>query len=633
MQQRYFWKIAALAIIYTSTMNAQDVPRTLYVLNGLGRTVSKMDLESKNITNNTTVVGIVPNRLYNYNNLIYVVNSTPAGISIIDPVNDEIKNNITLPDGSNPWDMAFSGASKAYITNLVANSVAVLNIESGDLSDPISVGTAPEGIIVVNNTAYVANSGGYPTYSGSSVSVIDIESDSVNKTLELPANPQELAFGPDGNIYVVCTGNYVNEYGSIIKINPYGADDYTPLVVDTVNIGGFPADIIITNAGIAYLAEFGDGQNGFLYAYNIYTGEIINDVSDPIRVGYGAMQLYYDNRTNDLYVNNFSDDNVQLLDAATGAVIETYNFGDGAQHMTILEAITDSDPWADAVISFEEGIGAGFGQNYYPQNVLGPPDPDPLVNEFNPSSKSQEILSLGEDGEIILEFSDNYIVDGEGPDFTVFENVFYFFGTTDPFIEAAFVAVSQDGKVWHEFPWDTTTYEGFAGVMPTFNNQEPQNPEVSGGDQFNLSDVGLKYAKYVKLTDLGSIKKEGPFNGDFDLDAVVAINSQTGQPSNISNNISQLPNGFHLDQNYPNPFNPVTSIRFNIPHKTDTRLEIFALNGSLVRTLIDKSLTSGEYRVSWDGKNAQYKNVASGVYIYRLVTPAFHMSRRMLLIR
>ncbi len=633
MKKCQYWKVITFTLVFTSILFSQEVPRTLYVLNGLGRTVSKMDLETKIITNNTTVVGDIPSRLYNYDNLIYVVNSAPAGISIIDPVDDQIQKNISLPDGSNPWDMAFSGSSKAYITNLLANSVAVLNIETGEFSDPITAGAAPEGIIVVNNTAYVANSGGYPTYTGSSVSVIDIESDSVTKTLELPANPQELAFGPDGNIYVVCTGNYTNEYGSIIKINPFGADDYTPSVVDTINIGGFPGDIVVTNAGIAYLAEFGDGENGFLYAYNIYTGEVLNDSSDPIRVGNGAMQLFYDKRTDDLYVNNFSDDNVQLLDAATGAVKETYNFGDGAQHMTILEAISESDPWADTVILFKEGIGAGFGQNYYPQNVLGPPDPDPLVNEYNPSSKSQEILSLGEDGEIILEFTDNYIFDGDGPDFTVFENVFYFFGTTDPFIEAAFVAVSQDGGEWYEFPWDTATYEGFAGVMPTFNSREPQNPEVSGGDQFDLSDVGLKYAKYVKLTDLGSIKKEGPFNGDFDLDAVVAINSQNGQPSNISNNISQLPDGFNLDQNYPNPFNPVTSIKFNIPHKTDTRLEIFALNGSLVRILVDKSLTTGEYRVSWDGKNTQNKNVASGVYIYRLVTPVFQMSRRMVLVR
>ena len=131
MKKCQFCKMVTFALVFTSILYAQEVPRTLYVLNGLGRTVSKMDLESKNITNNTTEVGDVPSRLYSFNNLIYVVNSTPAGISIIDPVKDQIKMNIALPDGSNPWDMTFSGSSKAYITNLLANSVAVLNIETG----------------------------------------------------------------------------------------------------------------------------------------------------------------------------------------------------------------------------------------------------------------------------------------------------------------------------------------------------------------------------------------------------------------------------------------------------------------------------------------------------------------------
>ncbi len=531
MKQVMNLALFAILMIFFGTLYAQEVPRSLYVLNGLGRTISTMNLENKQITNNTTIVGDIPSRIHSHNNLIYVVNSTPAGVSIINPVNNQIKKNITLAEGSNPWDMAFTGSETAYVTNLIANTVSILNIESGEVTNHIPVGTAPTGIIVVNNTAYVANSGGYPSYAQSSVSVINTETNSVIKTLELPANPQDLCLGPDGNIYVVCTGNYVNEFGRIVIIDPYADTDYSALVVDTVEIGGSPGDIIVTNAGIAYLADFGDGSNGFLYSYNIFTKEVLNDASNPIKVGNGAMQLYYDQQTTDLYVNNFSDDNIQLLDAANGDVISTYNFGDGTQHMTILEPITESDPWADAVVSFKEGTGGGFGTNYFPQNVLGPPDPDPLINEYNPTSKPQEILSLGENGEIILEFKDNYIYDGDGTDFTVFENAFYFFGTTDPFIEAAIVSVSMDGETWYEFPWDTTTFVGFAGVTPTFDTQNPLNPELSGGDQFDLSIVGLTHAKFVKLKDLGSIKKEGTFNGDFDLDAVVAINSKSGTPT------------------------------------------------------------------------------------------------------
>jgi YVTN family beta-propeller protein len=590
-----------------------------------------MNLESKAIGNNISTVGSVPNRIYSHNNYVYVVNSVPDGITAIDPVTNQVSNNISLTTGSNPWDMAFVASNKAYVTNWLANTVSVINIVSGNEENTIEVGTAPEGILVVDNTAYVCNSGGYPSYTHSSVSIIDITTDSVTKTLDVLSNPQDIALGPNGNLYVICTGNYVNTFGKIVEINPYGDNDYTPLVTDTIEIGGTPTDIVVTNNGIAYLADFGNGSNGFIYAYDIYSKETLNDAEDPILVGNGAMALLYDKLTDKLYVNNFSDDAVQLLSSEDGEVIDTYLFGDGPQHMTILEATTISDPSADAVVSFTPGTGAGFGQNYYDENVLGPPDPDPLLHEYNPSNKPQEILSLGEGGEIIMEFQDNYIIDGEGIDFTVFENVFYFFGTTDPFIEAAFVAASMDGETWFEFPWDTTTWEGFAGVTPMFNGQNPTDPIVSGGDQFDLNDIGLPYAKYIKLTDLGSVKQEGPFNGDFDLDAVVAVNSQTGQPSNISAGDNRLPMHFSLEQNYPNPFNPVTTIEYAVRAYNYTplhvNLSIYNLQGQKVATLVNQNQQAGFYQVEWNA--AGY---ASGIYLYRLTTGNYFVETKRLVL-
>jgi YVTN family beta-propeller protein len=588
-----------------------------------------MNLETEIIENNITTVGSVANRIYSNNSLVYVVNSIPDGITVINPLNDQVIDNISLTTGSNPWDMAFVGTNKAYVTNWLANSISVIDLENGDELNTIEIGTAPEGILVVDNTAYVCNSGGYPNYPNSTVSIIDVTTDSVTKTLDVLTNPQDLALGPNGNIYVVCTGNYSNISGKIVEINPFGDIDYTPLVTDTIDIGGTPTDIIVTNAGITYLADFGDGNNGFLYAYNVFSNEILNDAQNPILVGNGAMALLYDNLIDNLYVNNFSDDAIQLLNPADGTVISTYLFGDGAQHMTVLEEKKPSDPWPDAVVVFSPGPGAGFGQNYFANNVLGPPDPDPLLNEYNPSNKPQELLSLGEGGEIILEFTDNYIVDGEGPDFTVFENVFYFFGTTDPFIEAAIIAASKDGKTWYEFPWDTITWEGFAGVTPMFDNQNPTHPALSGGDQFDLAEVGLLYAKYIKLTDLGTLKREGPFNGDFDLDAVVAINSEEGQPTALSENGHRNPERFVLSQNYPNPFNPITKINYELPFTNYVELNIYNLLGQKLETLVSEIQNAGYHQVEWDASD-----YTSGIYLYRLRSDnGFVQTKRLVLLK
>ncbi len=605
---------------------AQEIPRTLYVLNGLGRTVSKMNLETMEITNNLLTVGVVPNRIHAQGDKVYVVNSVPASITVIDGVTDSIINTINLTEGSNPWDMAFVGTEKAYVTSLIANSVTVLDLVTGDSLNSIDVGIGPQGVLVVNNTAYVANTGGFPSYAGSSVSVIDIRTNQVTKTLNVPTNPQAFALSPDGKIHVICTGNFVDIFGQVAVINPFGDSDFTAIVTDTIAIGGSPGDIKITTDGTAYVADFGDGSNGFLYSYNAQTLAITNDSSNPILVGSGAMNLFFDEKTRDLYVNNFSNDAVQLLDASNGSVLNTFTFGEGAQNMAILEPISASTPWADAVVSFTPGDGAGFGQNFFPANVLGPPDPDPTLSSANPSSKPQELLSLGHGGEIILEMNDNFIVDGDGVDFTVFENAFFFNGV--PFVEAAYVAVSMDGQNWVEFPWDTTTFEGFAGVTPTEDNQNPTDPEVSGGDSFDLADVGLPYARFVKLTDIGDLKQEGSFNGDFDLDAVVAVNSSADQPTSVRESSKLQPEEFTLAQNYPNPFNPSTNIAFTLPQAAQVTVEIFNNLGQKVTTLISEKMQAGVQSISWNAAGQ-----ASGVYLYSVRVGDFVKAGKMILLK
>lgn len=75
---------------------------------------------------------------------------------------------------------------------------------------------------------------------------------------------------------------------------------------------------------------------------------------------------------------------------------------------------------------------------------------------------------------------------------------------------------------------------------------------------------------------------------------------------------------FTLYPNYPNPFNPSTTIRFTLPQQAKVKLEIFNILGQRVRTLVDEKKLSGNYRVTWDGRNSSGQQVASGVYLYRL---------------
>ena len=97
--------------------------------------------------------------------------------------------------------------------------------------------------------------------------------------------------------------------------------------------------------------------------------------------------------------------------------------------------------------------------------------------------------------------------------------------------------------------------------------------------------------------------------------------------------LKMLPKVFALKQNYPNPFNPTTVIRYALPEASNVRLEIYNTLGQVVRALVDEKQTAGAYRITWDGRNEYGQEMATGVYIYRIVAGEFHATKRMLLIK
>ncbi|MDD5088156.1 MAG: FlgD immunoglobulin-like domain containing protein, partial [bacterium] len=94
-----------------------------------------------------------------------------------------------------------------------------------------------------------------------------------------------------------------------------------------------------------------------------------------------------------------------------------------------------------------------------------------------------------------------------------------------------------------------------------------------------------------------------------------------------------LPDRFDLAQNFPNPFNPETQIMFNVPTTADVRIRVYNLMGQQVRTLTEARYTTGAHTVTWDGRTDDGQLVGAGVYLYRMETPGFAMTKKMLLMK
>ncbi|MCK5158346.1 MAG: T9SS type A sorting domain-containing protein, partial [Candidatus Heimdallarchaeota archaeon] len=85
--------------------------------------------------------------------------------------------------------------------------------------------------------------------------------------------------------------------------------------------------------------------------------------------------------------------------------------------------------------------------------------------------------------------------------------------------------------------------------------------------------------------------------------------------------------------NYPNPFNPITTINYSLADEGDVELTVYNIKGQKVSILVNEIKDSGHYQAVWDGTDNNKKQVASGVYFYRLSTGEKTINKKMLLLK
>ncbi|HFS67282.1 MAG TPA: T9SS type A sorting domain-containing protein [Flavobacteriia bacterium] len=207
------------------------------------------------------------------------------------------------------------------------------------------------------------------------------------------------------------------------------------------------------------------------------------------------------------------------------------------------------------------------------------------------------IVSLGDGGIAILHF-DEPIVNGDGPDFAVFENGFL----KEPnsplaFLELAFVEVSTDGIEYMRFPaiseiTTTTQINSFGFIDARYIHNFAGKYIANYGTPFDLEDlfgltenttIDLNNIHYIKIIDvIGDINSDfatydsqntvvnDPFptefaSGGFDLDAVGVLHNSENNAQN--NHISV----------YPNPFSDQITIHSNRAEVMAVKL--YSVNG------------------------------------------------------
>jgi hypothetical protein len=89
-----------------------------------------------------------------------------------------------------------------------------------------------------------------------------------------------------------------------------------------------------------------------------------------------------------------------------------------------------------------------------------------------------------------------------------------------------------------------------------------------------------------------------------------------------------LPLTFELKQNYPNPFNPSTTISYHLAKQSKVQLDVFNTLGQKVQTIVNEKQAAGFYNVQFEARN-----LASGIYFYRIQAESFVKVHKMVLMK
>jgi len=195
---------------------------------------------------------------------------------------------------------------------------------------------------------------------------------------------------------------------------------------------------------------------------------------------------------------------------------------------------------------------------------------------------------------------------------------------------------SQDGVTWT--PWKYAIPIRFSGLSPqctegAYLNFDPYNTSLTGVQPgtpwirlgFRLRDERAQNDDPGPLR-LGFLTEGIYFDdiGVYYVYTISGIETVSGAPASTELAIRKA---------FPNPFNPSTKIEFSVPKEAPTSVRVYDVHGRSVATLIDKSLSPGVYRVSWNGKNDRGEAQSSGVYFAQVRSGASRQSVRLTMLK
>jgi YVTN family beta-propeller protein len=248
---------------------------------------------------------------------LYILMSGSKTIDILHLPDNRLLKSVGFPSPRSPHDMIIDTLRhRLYFTNLFAGSVTVTNDTTLDVIKDIQVGSNPQGIVLKGDKLFVCNSG----YGGdSTVSVVNLNTLTVDTVLVLSYGPTNAALSADGKIVISCAGNATVK-GSVYVIDPVSNSMLNKYQFSTnlfYNSGSMATD----TSGDVYVIGVSEGSyyGGPIHKIHLSDGSItLNYLNAGIYYGIGVNPF-----TNDVVVSdvqNFSSDGIVSIYKSDGTL-------------------------------------------------------------------------------------------------------------------------------------------------------------------------------------------------------------------------------------------------------------------------------------------------------------------------
>ncbi len=161
------------------------------------------------------------------------------------------------------------------------------------------------------------------------------------------------------------------------------------------------------------------------------------------------------------------------------------------------------------------------------------------------------------------------------------------------------------------------------------DNEELVNSKSFTVDAGSTTTIELVFAPTTVdvFNEVATVTTDDVDNPTFEL----ALAGESIGTPNAGNDL--VPAVTSLEGNYPNPFNPETTIKYGLNKGGKVRIDIYNLLGQKVKTLVNEDQSAGYHSVVWNGKDNNNRNVASGVYFYKMKSVGYNKTAKMILMK